>query len=871
MNKDHSPGWIKKFLGFFLDERLLEACLGDLEEKYFIRLQNNTVRWKANLLYVLEALGFLRMASRKRKASFQVTYNLISHTFLFFSRLVRRDLSYYLVSLAGLTVSITSFLFIMMFVQDELAYDKMHEKRDRIYRLTTHLKLNDVEYNMASSQFPSAQAIQAEIGEVDQTVRVCRQEQEFLIDDKVFPEPIIFADTNFFDVFSFPLLSGDRATVLNDPSSIVLTQSMAQRCFGNENPVGKIILRWGQPLTVTGVMADIPEQSHLKFQAIIPLEWQIGAWRHETGLEGREHKWFWIGTYTYVLLHPAADPDRAESKLAVIVDKYFPDRYKANGRFRLQPLTDIHLKSALNNELEAGGNMLYIKLFVMVGLVIMLVSAINLINLSYFKIGARLREVGVRKFLGQNAARIVAQLSLESMLTGLLAFVLALCLCTLLVNNFNLLVEKNLSLFTIPNLKIIAGTLGMIILICLLAVIRPAWHYAGQSAGFLLLKKYTTAKTLRGRNLLIGMQVSFSFVLMVFTFIVSGQIDFFRHKDLGFNKQDVFAIELNDELYSHTQAFKNELARHPDVVEVAGGKVPGTGFDEWRFVPEGGSREKPFLFPLAWVDYSYISTLHIKLIEGRNFDPGDNYDSAWTFIINKRAAVELGWMDDPIGKSMEIFAPGTTEIMAHGRVIGVIDDFHFESLHKTIQPVVFLPSQEAGTIMIKTSGHSTGEVIAHLERTWKKFSSKPFVYESLDDKMDELYTNEAKFSNVMIFFTFIALYLTCYGMFAMSSLLFSGKLKEIAIRKVLGANQFMIIRQFYSRYAFFNLVSILIGIPVAICLGNLWLQTFQYRIELSSAFFFQAGGFVLVAGLLSVTYYLLRVAFSNPVKFLRNE
>lgn len=870
MNKQ-SPGWIKKFLSFFLDDRLLEACLGDLEEKYIYRLQNNVYRWKANLLYILEALGFLRMAKRKQNSSFHVTYNLISHTFLFFTRLVRKDLSYYLVSLVGLTVSLTSFLFIMMFVNDELSYDTMHENRDRIYRLTTHLKLNDVEYNMASSQFPAAAAVESELAEVEQTVRVCKQEQEFIIGDKTFPEPIIHADSNFFDVFSFPLVLGDRATVLDQPSSIVLTESMAKRCFGEENPIGKIILRWSQPLTVTGVMADIPEQSHMKFQAIIPLQWQIGAWRHETGLEGRENKWFWIGTYTYVVLHPSADVNQAEHKLSTVVDKYFPDRYKANGRFRLQSLNDIHLKSSLSNEFEAGGNMLYIKLFAIVGLVIMVVSAINLINLSYFKIGGRLREVGVRKFLGQNAGRIVAQLSLESILMGLLAFILAIGLCSLLISKFNILVEKNLSLFTVPNIEIIIITLGMIVMICLLAVIRPAMQYARQSAGFLLLKKYTAAQTMRGRNLLIGLQVSFSFVLMVFTFIVSSQIDFFRHKGLGFDKENSFSVELNEDIYKHAQAFKTGLAEHPDVANVAGGKVPGTGFDEWRFVPEGGSREKPFLFPLGWVDYSYLNTLDIKLLEGRNFDPKDNYDSAWTFIINKRAAVELGWLDDPIGKSIEIFAPGTTEIMAHGTVIGVIDDFHFESLHKTIHPLVLLPSHEAGTIIIKASGNSMQGAINHAETVWKKFSSKPFVYETLDDQLDKLYTNEAKFSNVMLFFTFIALYLTCYGMFAMSSLLFSSKLKEVAIKKVLGADQFTIIRQFYSRYALFNLISIAIGIPAAIYLGNLWLRTFQYRIELSSSFFLQAGVFVLIAGLLSVTYYLLRVAVSNPVKFLRNE
>lgn len=871
MNNIQSPGWIKKFLTLFLDERLLEACLGDLEEKFQNRISRKRPVFKSKLLYVLEAFGFLKLANRKHNRSVQSAYNLVGHTFLFFSRLVRKDLSYYLVSMLGLTMSLTSFLFVMMFVNDELAYDKMHDKHDRIYRLTTHLKLNDVEYNMATSQFPAAQAVRSEIGEVDQTVRVFADQQDFLVGDKVFSEQIIFADSNFFEVFSFPILAGTRSTALHEPSNIVLTESMAKRCFGNENPIGKIILRADQPLVVSAVMADIPEQSHLKFQAVIPLQWQLNMWRSETGLEGRENKWFWIGARTYVLLHATADIKQAEHKLAGVIDKYFPDRYKAGGKYKLQPLTDIHLKSSLGNELEAGGNMLYIKLFVIVGIVIMLVSAINLVNLSYFKIGARVREVGVRKFLGQQSSRIVFQLSLESMLMGVVAFACAFGLCVLLISNFNILIEKSLNVFTVPNLKIALATLMIILFICLLSVVRPAWKYVQQPAGFLLLKKYSISSSGRGRNLLIGLQVSFSFVLMVFTFIVSSQIDFFRHKNLGFDKENAFSIELNDDIYAHTQAFKTELANHPDVAHVAGGKVPGRGFDEWRFVPQGGSRERPFLFPLGWVDYSYLAALDIKLLQGRNFDPKDNYDSAWTFIINKRAALELGWLDDPIGKSMEIFAPGTTSIMARGRVIGVIDDFHFESLHKTIHPLVLLPSHEAGTIIIKASGNSLPQTIAHADKTWKKFSAKPFVYETLDDRLDRLYTNEAKFSNVMLFFTLIALYLTCYGMFAMSSLVFSSKLKEVSIRKVLGADQRTIIRQLYSNYALFNLVAILIGIPAAVYIGNLWLQTFQYRIALGFSFFIQAGVLVLLAGLLSVTYYLIRVAVSNPVKFLRGE
>jgi putative ABC transport system permease protein len=241
------------------------------------------------------------------------------------------------------------------------------------------------------------------------------------------------------------------------------------------------------------------------------------------------------------------------------------------------------------------------------------------------------------------------------------------------------------------------------------------------------------------------------------------------------------------------------------------------------------------------------------------------------YIINKRAAIELGWLDDPLNKTLEIFAPGTSDIMAKGRVIGLIEDYHFESLHRPVKPLVITVGPFFETELIKLSGRANENAIAAIAATWKKFSDKPFEYELLDKNLEKLYTNETQLSNVILFFTFMALYLTCYGLFAMSSLLFSSRLKEVAIRKVFGADQYAIIKQLYSRYAAFNLAAIVVGLPIAIYLGDYWLQTFPYRIALSSDLFIRAGVCIFLAGLLSVSYYLARVAFSNPVRFLRRE
>jgi putative ABC transport system permease protein len=871
-HRDHTPPkWIRTLLRLFLDERILEASLGDLEEKFGLLLKKETPLWKAKLYYIAEGLGFLKMARRSKNTSHQTTINMIGHTLLFFTRLVKKDMSYYLVSLLGLTLSITSFMLITMFINDEIAYDKFHQNRENIYRVTTHLRLSEIDYDMATTAFPAAYALQDELGEIEQATRILKQDRLFKVDEKAFSEQVIFADSNFLDVFSFPFVLGDQKRALMEPASIVLTERSAKKYFGTKNPVGETMLMDGQSLRISGVIKDVPDQSHIHFDAIIPLSLQISQWKSETGLEGRENKWFWIGTYTYVVLPKTADVDAVRAKLPMFITKYFPDRYKAGGRLQLQPLTDIHLRSALSLEFEEGGNMLYLRLFSVVALVIMIVSSINLINLSYFKITSRLREVGIRKFLGQHGVRIIIQLSIESLLMGFTAFVFAYALCYTFLPPFNELVRKNLYLWSPANTAISLITLGVIVAICMLAVMRPAVRYASRPASFLLLHDKGKRNSSNARNVLIGLQVCFSFVLLVFSFIISSQIDFFRNKDLGFDKNNIVVVNLNEKIGQNLDAFRSDLKTNKEVLEVSGGNVPGFSANSWRFVPEGGSYEKPYLFPFISVSPNFIPTLNIKMISGRNFPEVDRDDSLMSFIINRRAAIELGWQDDAINKTIEMYGAGTTDIIAKGIVIGVIDDYHFESLRAPVKPIILTSDWSYGTLLIKTTGNNYEDAITAIGNSWKKFSDEPFNYEVLEEKLDQLYVKETRLSSIILFFTFIALYLTCYGLFAMSSLLFSSRLKEVAIRKVFGADQLSIVKQLYSRYFAFNLIAIIVGLPIAIYVSNLWLDTFEFKIDLTSGFFIKAGIWVLVAGLLSVSYYLFRVSFSNPVRFLRRE
>jgi putative ABC transport system permease protein len=833
------PQWVRKFLSGFLDARLLEGSLGDLEEKYSYNVERRMPVWRASAIYILEALGFMRLAMLRKEEPNSVAGQIL-HIFTFFTRLVKRDKSYYLVSMFGLALSLASFLFIAMFVSDELSYDSIHINGDRIFRVTTHVRLNDIDFDLATTQFPAAQALRSEFPEIEEVVRIYPTRRFVEVDEKKFEETIAFVDDNFFKVFSFPLMSGAFGDV-------VLTEHAATKYFGSENPIGSLVKIGRQTMKVTGVMKDIDTHSHIRFDVLLPLTTQLNMWRSETGLEGRENKWFWIGAYTYVMLHDANQEISLLEKLPGFVKKYFPERFRES-RYELQKLTDIHLVSHKDNELEPAGDILYVRLFSALAVVIILVSFINVINLSYFKITARSKEVSIRRSLGQNSTKVVLQLSVESLLSGIISFLIALVLCVIFLPQFNHVVEKDLHL----NMKLIGIMFLLVVLVSLLALARPGTKLA--IAGYV-------------RNILIGLQVCFSFVLLVFLFVVGGQIDFFRKKDLGFDKNNVIVIGMNDSISQ--DAFKEEIRKSSGVINASGGQPPGRGYDGWRFVPESGSREKPLMLGFTFVDDDFLKTMKIRLLAGNNFNRLNHNDSLWDFMINRKAAVELGWPDDPIGRTLEVFAPGRTEIMAKGRVIGLVDDYHSESLHDPVKPVVITASYEGYGELIVRVKDINGEIIESMEQTWKKFSGRPFEYSILDQQLDRLYANEEKLSNVMLFFTLVALYLTCYGLFAMSSLLFRSKLKEVAIRKIFGAREGAILRDFYSRYALFNFIALLIGLPLAIWLGNLWLETFQYRIELSVMFFAKAALLILVAGMISVSYYVAKVAWSNPLPFLR--
>lgn len=845
-----------------LDPRLAEAIIGDLDEKFSMNLADGVPLWRAKMLYISEAAGFVRMANWWKSANSR-GFSHWRHTWTFFWRLFSRDKAYYSVATVGLAISLAAFILIGVFILNELSYDRFHQNHDRIFRVATHLKINDVDFDLATSQFPAAAALGLDFPQIESVARLYPASRLIEINDRTFLDQVLFADNTFFDVFSFPVRYGNMKSALSHPDNIVLTREAAEKCFGRDDVVGETLLVEGEVVRVSAVLETIPEQSHFKFEYLLPMRRQFAAWQRQTGFEGREYKWFWVGAYTYLKLCDGIDPNDLSTGMRDFVDAHFPDRLRG-GYFELQPLNDIHLGSHLDSELQPNGDFLYIQLFGTLGLVIVVMSSINLINLSYFKLGARVREVGIRKFLGQSSWWVTSQFLSEALLFGVISFLVASSIAFVILPLFNEQMDTHLTLLSRDGFQMLVTTFLLVLATSVVSIARPAIFLSHAK----LANAFRHSESRDLRNVFTGIQVGLSFVTLAFAFVIQQQLDFFQNTDLGFSRENIVVVDLNDDV--EIESLKEQLLGQRDVVSVSVAEPPGRGYSGWRFVPEGGSLERPVMLPFTNADEDFLKTLKIDLEMGRGFNSSMKQDSLTPFLINKRAALELGWLDDALGRELSVFAPGRTEIMTTGRVVGVVDDFHSESLHEPLKPLVIAYGQYSGSLLVRTSKLGS-ETIDSLEEIWRKFSDRPFQFSILDEDIRALYRNEDKLAGVVKVFTLVALYLTGYGLFAMSSLLFSTRLKEVAIRKVFGANEGTILGHFYWRYVLFSIGALVAAVPLALWVSSVWLQTFPYTFKFTPTFLVQPALIVIAVGMISVSYYLARVAWSNPIRFLKHD
>ncbi len=792
-------------------------------------------------------------------------------------RNLRRQKMYTSINVFGLTLSILICLNIGYYVADELSYDKFHPDYQNIHRIAVSIKSGDATYNEAGSQFPMAHALQEDFPGIKQTMRLFKPLSDPLLvyeDKKYTEECFFFADEEFFDFFGFELISGNADEALSEPNSIVLSEGMANKYFGNEDPIGKLIkYNDRQPLKVTGVVRTT-QNSHVNFDFVTPLQFQLNIWKTVFGTEGRENKWYWTGAWTYLSLKGIKEKEKVYSQLPQFVLNHFPEKWKNESKMDLQRIDRIHLTSDLLYEIEPNGSLANVKIFTIIGIVLLTIAIINFVNLILAQSMDRSKQIGIAKNLGASRSNVIGQILTETILICVFAAFFALIVSYFTIPYLNAITNKSIDpthYFTAANILIY---IGLFVLLGTLSGVYPSLYLSK-------LGKVTIGKDGYGagssrawvKEILVGIQFLSSAVLIISVMVINAQRDYIFTKNIGFDKESMLVVKARQDINKNYDAFRNDLLQLPEVLNMSGiTEIPGQGMGSWRFVPEGGNRAEPVLIPHTSVGHDFVKTMDIAVKTGRFFDRNFPADFDHSFVLNEEAVKMLGWTEDPIGKSLELFGPGTEKIIMQGQVIGVLKDYHYESLHHPIKPAVFSMAPRFGNYVIKFNTENYPDFIEKIENVWTGFSEKwPLEYQLLDQQLQTLYSREEKLSQLINLAVGIALAIACIGIFGLSSFIIKGRTKEIGIRRVLGiktgATVFLLSKNFIS----IVFISNALAWPLAFIAMRKWLDNFQYAIDMHWIAF---GAATLITVLLSfaiTSFHALRVSSVDPVESLRNE
>lgn len=795
-----------------------------------------------------------------------------------------RNKGYTFINVFGLAAGITCFVLILLYVQDELSYDRYHENADQIYRVVEVIE--DAEES-SSQPFPTGPTLREDFPHfVESSVRFFNLQAPSLA---ISHEPsngekisfnerhFFFTDSTVFDVFSFDLLSGDESTALDRPGTVVLTRSAAQRYFGDENPIGKTLLFEDEhSLEVTGVLAEPPRNSHFTFDFLASfstLRSTVYAQNPQV-LQG----WYWNPAWTYVQLKEGIDPENLEAQFPGFVQKYFPEQIKDQSQMYLQPLTDIHLHSHLDFEITANSDITYVYIFSVIAVFVLLIACINFMSLATARSATRAKEVGLRKVAGAVRGQLVRQFLAESILLSLVALILALPLIYLFLPILNEMANKEIVLNLAENWEF-AGLLGLITLgVGIASGLYPA----------LFLSSYGPVKVLKGssrtgtsnssaffRKGLVVVQFAISIALIAGTFIAANQLDYLREARLGFDEEQVVMVPiLRTNVASQYDTIKDELLQHTGIRAVTIAEdIIGSNYQTQTYQPEGMSEPKQFMRMFVYDDA--IKTFGIELLAGRDYSE-ERADDGTGVIINEAMVRYLGWgsPQEAIGNSMGNF--GDTQV----RVIGVTENFHFASLHREVGPFV-LPrlSDNIGALnffgrylAIRISPGNPQGALAAIEDTWNTFiPDRPFEYLFVDQEIDQLYRGEENLSRVAGVFSLLAILIACLGLFGLAAYSAERRVKEIGIRKVLGATVMNIAGLLSKEFVKLVVIGFVIAVPVTWFVMNRWLADFAYQIEINPIVFLLAGGLALVVALATVSWQSIRAALLNPVNSLQSE
>ncbi len=796
-------------------------------------------------------------------------------------RSLRRNKTFSILNIIGLSIGVACSLLIALYVLDELSYDRFNTQADKIYRVDEKVKFGDFSYDGAWTPAIMGPVFARDFKQIEQYTRLkanpglaIRKGGESIREDRA-----VYADSSLFDVFTLEMIAGDKKTALKEPHSLVITESAARRYFSSLDIIGKtLVVNDTVNYKITGVIKDMPRQSHFNFDLFMPT-CELEA--------SRNGSWMNYNFQTYFLLKPGTDIRAFEKQFNAAFERYLSpefgaqlntsvDKFKKAGNSitcSLMPLTYIHLNSHLANELGINGSIKYVYIFSAIAIFILLIACINFMNLSTASSANRAREVGVRKVLGSLKKNLIAQFLAESLVACFLSFVIAIGIAALLLSPFNQLAGKQISLSILFSGPVLLGILLLLILVSLISGSYPAFFLSSFQPIKVLKGNLSTG--FRGsalRNTLVVGQFTISVILMIGTLVIYNQLQYIRDKDLGFNKEQVLILQNTDALNNNTRAFTNELLRMPGVKNVTNSRflpLTGSRTDQgFMTVPEFDG--KNFTIMQQWhVDERYLPTFQIQLKSGRNFSARYPTDSN-AVIINETAAKLFG-RADPLNKKLYEMTDLKGNSIARN-IIGVIKDFNFNSLHDQVAPMVLNLQQDNGGMAVRISTGDIPGLLNEIKAKWKSMaSSQPFSFTFLDEEFNKQYSADQRTGQVFLLFSILAILIACLGLFGLVTFAAEQRIKEIGIRKVLGAPIMDIFTLLSKDFIKLLILSICIASPIAWWAMNRWLQDFAYRISIGWWMFVAVGAICLLIALVTISFQVIKAAVANPVKSLRAE
>ncbi|MEZ4990853.1 MAG: ABC transporter permease [Saprospiraceae bacterium] len=782
------------------------------------------------------------------------------------------------INILGMTVGITACLLIALYVIDEFSYDRFHVNADRIYQVGLHKKIGTQDERSASTCPPLADAMISEIPEVESTLRMNPWSKlDLHYGDQAFSvDKVFFTESNFFEFFSFKLISGKPETVLSEPNTVVLTEKTARKLFGDEDPLEKlIVINQGSKVTyrVTGVAADSPGNSHFKFNVLL----SAGADSYF-----KVNRWLNSGVFTYFLLREDASVAEVEKKLDNLVAKYAAPELqnllgnsleqirKAGGVYSYYAtnISDIHLKSTSQHDIEPGGSMLYMIVFGSIGIFILVIACINFINLSTAQSAGRAKEVGLRKTLGALRSQMIGQFLAESMLYSLVAVALAVALCFFLLPSFNLLSGKELSMVHLLDTKFLLGAGLMLVIVGLLAGSYPAFYLTSFRPVEVLKGKVTTGLRSKGiRSTLVVFQFAISIFLIIVTSVVYTQINFMQERQMGMDKENVLLIEDVYKLGNNGEAFRNAVAQQTGVSKVSftAVKFPGTYMST---IMRSGRSNTEHVVANYYADFDSRDVLKFEMAAGRYFSKDFPSDSS-AVVINEAAARLFGF-DQPEGA--EILNNLNADAFVRFHVIGIMKDFNFDSYRDKVRPLaVFLDRGPSPILLVRYDGNAKN-LIDNTLKLWKQYAgSEPFAYSFMDENFDKLYRSEERIGQVLGVFSGLAIFIACLGLFALAAFTVEQRTKEIGIRKVLGASVRSLSMTLTKEFIVLVVIAFVPAAAISWWASSQWLNGFAYRVDINLFIFVIAGVSAIAITWLTVGYRSIKAARANPLNSLRHE